>query len=215
MNKNKYLYALLPHRGLAAGKSRLSDALNDDARRELNRWLLARTLRMASEWLGESQRCVVVSPCVLTLALAREMGAIVVQEQAQGLNAALAQGAAHATTRGAHQLLILPCDLPCLDVAALQTMSALSKSGVDFVIAPDRRRAGTNAMLVNTSMREFAFGANSFARHVTLAQACGAHALTCSNPALAFDLDTAEDLEEWMRCGDALPPFLVPRALPA
>ena len=47
MNKNKRLYVLLPHRGLAAGKSRLAAVLADETRNALNRWLLVRTLQVA------------------------------------------------------------------------------------------------------------------------------------------------------------------------
>ncbi|MEQ1773462.1 MAG: 2-phospho-L-lactate guanylyltransferase [Burkholderiales bacterium] len=207
----------MPHRGVNTGKSRLSPILSERARGELNCWLLARTLRIACEWLGDAQRCVVVSPCVHTLALAQEAGAITLLERApaQGLNAALAQGAAHAEALGAQHLLILPCDLPRLDVAALQSMAALSNSAADDVIAPDRHGAGTNALLVDASVREFAFGANSFAQHVALSESRGARALTCVNPALAFDLDTADDFSKWQRSGDLLPPFLITHPSPA
>lgn len=218
MNKNKYLYVIVPHRGVGTGKSRLSPVLDDRARGELNGWLLARTLRIVCEWLGDLQRCVIVSPCRRTLALAREAGAMALQERVsepQGLNAALMQGAAHVAALGAKRLLVLPCDLPRLDVAALQAMTALPNSAVDDVIAPDRHGTGTNALLVDACVREFAFGASSFACHVAMAEQRGKRALTCAHSALAFDLDTTEDLAKWMRCGDALPPFLVAPPVPA
>jgi 2-phospho-L-lactate guanylyltransferase len=221
MNKNICLYVIVPHRGVSTGKSRLSPALDSRARGELNCWLLARTLRVVREWLGDEKRCVIVSPCMHTLALAREAGVITLQEHpsetsaVQELNAALMQGAAHAAALGAKRLLVLPCDLPRLDVAALQAMTALLNSAADDVIAPDRHGAGTNALLVDACVREFAFGANSFARHVAMAEQRGKRALSCAHPALAFDLDTTDDLVEWMRCGDALPPFLVAPPVPA
>ena len=74
---------------------------------------------------------------------------------------------------------------------------------------------GTNALLVDACVREFAFGVNSLARHVAMAEQRGKRALTCAHPALAFDLDTTEDLAEWMRYGDALPPFLAAPPVPA
>ena len=214
MNKNNGIWALLPHRGVNAGKSRLSAVLNDAARGKLNRWLLARTLRIVSTWLGDAQRCVVVSPCVHTLALARDAGALALRECApvQGLNAALAQSAAHAVALGAQRLLILPCDLPRVDIAALQSMAALPVSGGDVVIAPDRHGVGTNALLVDAGVHEFAFGDSSLARHETLATVRGARALRCEQPALAFDLDTTEDLLQWMHSGDVLPDFLAAKS---
>ncbi len=205
MNKNNNLYVVVPHRGVNAGKSRLSAVLSDVARGRLNRWLLARTLATVGEWLADARRCVVVSPCEMTLALARKAGATALPEQAStpDLNAALAQAAAHAATRGAQRLLILPCDLPRLDVAALQAMDAVPVAGTDVVIAPDRHHEGTNALLVDAGVREFAFGANSYARHLALGAARGVRTVACVHEALAFDLDTADDFAAWVNSGEA------------
>jgi 2-phospho-L-lactate guanylyltransferase (CobY/MobA/RfbA family) len=125
----------------------------------------------------------------------------------------LAQAAAHATARGAQMLLILPCDLPLLDAAALSGMLALYRDGVDRVIAPDRAGSGTNALLVDAAARDFAFGENSFARHMQLAASSNLHAVTYSHPAMAFDLDTVPDYLSWLEGGAEVPDFL--RRVPA
>ncbi len=217
MNKIKYLYVIVPHRGVNAGKSRLSAVLNDVARGKLNRWLLARTLDKVTAWLGDTQRCVVVSPCEVTLALARKAGAVALAEQsgAAGLNGALAQAAAHAASLGAQRLLILPCDLPRLDVAALEAMQTTAVLGNEVVIAPDHHNVGTNALLVDASVREFAFGNNSLAKHIAQSDARGARTIPCVHAALAFDLDTADDFAEWAKSGDVPQEFLVMLPRPA
>jgi 2-phospho-L-lactate guanylyltransferase len=79
------------------------------------------------------------------------------------------------------------------------------------VIAPDRHGAGTNAILVPASGCEFAFGAGSLARHIMMADARGLRVQICKKPALAFDLDTAEDFAQWLRSGSDMPPFLAAR----
>lgn len=213
MFKNKCLWVIVPHRGVNAGKSRLSSVLNEIARGKLNRWLLARTLKVVSSWLGNAQCCMVVSPCEVTLALARKAGAVALPEQASngGLNDALSQAATHAATLGAQRLLILPCDLPRLDVAALeamQTAAALGTLGTEMVIAPDRHFDGTNALLVDASVRKFAFGKNSLARHIAQSDARRVRSFPCLNTALAFDLDTAEDFAEWTSSDDVPQEFL-------
>ncbi len=217
MFKNNNLYVVVPHRGVAAGKSRLSAVLDDVSRGELNRWLLLRTLRVLGAWLGDARCCVVVSPCASTLALARHTGATTLTEQprAPGLNAALTQGAEYAATLGAQRLLILPCDLPRLGVAALRAMAAAADAGTDVVIAPDHHGTGTNALLVPAAAREFAFGEGSLARHLTMAQACRLRAQAFHHPAFAYDLDTARDFAEWQRSGAALPPFVAARQMVA
>lgn len=223
MNKNNYLHVIVPHRGVNAGKSRLSAVLTDVARGKLNRWLLARTVEVVAQWQGDARRCVVVSPCEVTLALARKAGAHALAEPAAtpDLNAALSHAAARAATRGAQRLLILPCDLPCLDVAALHALEAVPVAGRDVVIAPDRHHQGTNALLVDAVVREFAFGAHSYARHLVQANARGARTVACVHAALAFDLDTVDDFEAW-RIGDDAPrrflatlPYTAPRGAAA
>ncbi len=210
MFKYRYLLVIVPHRGVNEGKSRLSTVLEPAARAKLNRWLLARTLRVVRAWLGDAQRCVVVSPCEVTLALARKAGAIALREQAstRGLNAALSQAAAHAASLGAQRLLILPCDLPLLDVEALEAMEMLPVISKEVVIAADRHFKGTNALLVDVSVRKFAFGKDSHARHIAQGEARGVRSFPCLNAALAFDLDTPEDLAEWRNSGDAPQAFL-------
>lgn len=220
MNKNKYLYVIVPHRGVNAGKSRLASVLNDVARGRLNRWLLARTLTTVSAWLGDArdaQRCVVVSPCEVTLALARKAGVNALAEPAgtADLNAACTHAAEYAATLGAQRLLILPCDLPRLDVAALQALEAVPVTGADVVIAPDRHHQGTNALLVDAAVREFAFGAGSYAQHLAQGNARGVRTAACVHAALAFDLDTADDFAQWSRGDDAPQDFLamLPRSV--
>lgn len=218
MFKNNNLYVIVPHRGVNAGKSRLSSVLTDVARGKLNRWLLARTLRVAAAWLGEAQRCLVISPCEVTLALARRAGVAILPEAAgtAGLNGALSQAAAHAASLGAQRVLILPCDLPRLDVPALDAMRPPAGFDRVAVIAPDRHRSGTNALLVDANMREFAFGHNSLAQHVAHCETRGARVFTCINAALSFDLDTAADFAEWTTSDDVPQDLLatLPRAVP-
>ena len=200
MNKNKYLYIVLPHRGLAEGKSRLSPVLDDAARFALNRDLLAHTIAALTHWLGTAQRCIVVSPSDAALELAREHGTQALRDEHARLNDAVAAGTAHALAQGARMVLIVPGDLPLLDEAALDSMAALNAPRTT-VIAPDRHGIGTNALLISADVTAFAFGAHSFSHHKALAEARGDAMRVCTHEALAFDLDTPEDWMIWQRSG--------------
>jgi 2-phospho-L-lactate guanylyltransferase len=209
INKYLSLVVILPHRGITRGKSRLAEVLDDDKRAQLNRWLLNRTLHIAVDWLGNARNCVVVSACDEVLALAQKSGATALRELDRGgsdsLNAALAQATAHAFSLSAKHVLILPCDLPLLTPDALQEMAALPSHDSDMVIAPDRHHAGTNVLLVDATLREFAFGQQSLARHVALSASRGARALLCERDDLAFDLDTPADYRIWVNEGGGIP----------
>src|SRR5262245_34395638 len=166
------VWTIVPVRGIAEGKSRLAGVLDAQARARLNRQLLERTLHTVASWSGEQSRCAVVSACRETLEIAERLGALIVDEGAEtgGLNAAAARGAAYAAGRGAHRILVLPCDLPYLSTGALAAMLEAASSERHMVIAPDRHGTGTNALLLYAGQAlDFRFGEGSCASHLALA----------------------------------------------
>lgn len=192
------LWTLLPVRGIAAGKSRLGAVLDPAGRAALNRRLLENTLDAVACSAGGLRRCIVVSPCAEARAIAADRGTAVLCEHGGGLNSAVEEAAAAACAAGAAQLLVLPCDLPRLDAGALHALAGLAQPGRHLVIAPDRSGSGTNALLIDAGCGfPFHFGEHSFAKHRAWAAAQGWSLAVCRLPALAFDLDTPEDLAEW------------------
>lgn len=74
-------------------------------------------------------------------------------------------------------------------------MLARAKDPPVVVVAPDRHRQGTNALLVcPVGLIKYDFGPNSFTRHCELARQAGAHLEVCELPSLALDVDLPEDL---------------------
>lgn len=110
-----------------------------------------------------------------------------------GLNAELA---AHAAVRRGN-LLVIHGDLPLLeagDIAAL--LDAADGAGV--AIAPDRHGAGTNALALRADRKlAFAFGADSFARHLANA----GEAVIVRRPGLALDVDAPDDFDSALAAG--------------
>jgi 2-phospho-L-lactate guanylyltransferase len=198
------LWAIVPVRGLAAGKSRLARVLNRTQRTALNRELLERTLAVISEWSGAPQRTIVVSPCVRTLALARKAGAVAVSEgrRAIGLNRAVRLGIARAATRGATHVLVLPCDLPHVSAATLRALVHAAGRGKPVVLAPDKAGTGTNAVLVGVGTGfKFAFGPGSLKAHRAAAACARLTASLVRHDELQLDLDTPDDFTRWKRKG--------------
>jgi 2-phospho-L-lactate guanylyltransferase (CobY/MobA/RfbA family) len=67
-----------------------------------------------------------------------------------------------------------------------------------MVIAPDRARAGTNALMIDARAGvEFQYGEASFTRHRAWAAKQGWTISTCARTELAFDLDTPADYAAW------------------
>ncbi len=190
------LWAIVPVKPLRRGKSRLAGTLTEDERTELNRALLQHTLETLSE-LKEVDGVLVVSRDPNALTIARNHGARTVQEDGQPeLNTALKRATIVAQVYATRAVLVLPADLPLI---AREDILALIQRATEppvVVIAPDRHKKGTNALLISPpGLIEYDFGENSFQRHCELVKKAGARLEIVDLPTLSLDLDVPEDFE--------------------
>ena len=190
------LWAIVPVKPLRRGKSRLSSVLSQEERATLNTRLLAHTLDTLAE-IPEIEHILVVSRDQAALALAREHGARTVQENgAPQLNLALARATIVAKNYATRGVLIVPADLPLITPEDVQMMLAHATDPPVVVVAPDRHRQGTNALLVcPVGLIDYDFGPGSFQRHCLRAEQAGARLDIVDLPSLALDVDLPEDLE--------------------
>jgi len=192
---------IIPHRGLEAAKTRLAAVLDDAARIELARKLLARVLSVVREACSD---VVVISPAESLGPIVSAAGARLIVQRGMGLNRGLDQARDEALADGIETLCVLHGDLPNLtvdDVTGLIT-AVPGPSGV--AIAPDRAGSGTNGLAMRPpGAIGFAFGVGSFEAHRSAAEAAGLAIAIVERPGLAFDLDTPADLARWLELGDA------------
>jgi len=190
------LWAIVPVKPLRYGKSRLAEVLTQDERADLNRRLLAHTLDTLTA-IPELEHVLVVSRDQSALALAREYGARTVQESgASKLNGSLARATIVAQNYATRGVLIVPADLPLITPEDVRVMLERATNPPVVVVAPDRRREGTNALLVcPTGLIEYEYGPGSFQRHCRRAIQAGARLEVCDLPSIALDMDLPEDLE--------------------
>lgn len=190
------LWAIIPVKPLRRGKSRLAGVLTDDDREMLNLSLIGHTLQVVKQVDG-IEHILVVSSDTAVLALAREQGARTVMEDGKpGLNTALHRATMVAQMYSAQGVLILPSDIPLLVPEDLEEMIRQAQNPPVVVIAPDRRREGTNALLLNpTGLISYQFGENSFNNHCAQAKKFNLNLKIVSSDSLGLDLDFPEDLE--------------------
>jgi 2-phospho-L-lactate guanylyltransferase len=190
------LWAIVPVKPLKRGKSRLAGILTEEERTQLNQDLLEKTLKTLSE-LKELDQVLVVSRDTHALTIARNYGARTVQEDGQPhLNTALARATVVAQLHATRGILVLPADLPLLTPEDVLVLIDRAIQAPVVVIAPDRHRKGTNALLmVPPGLIEYDFGDGSFERHCERARQAGARLEIVELPSLALDLDLPEDLE--------------------
>lgn len=190
------LWAIVPVKPLRRGKSRLAGVLTEEERLDLNSQLLIHTVDTLSE-IPEIEQILVVSRDQAALALARAHGARTVQENgAPELNVALTRATIVAKRYATRGILIIPSDLPMISKEDVYAMLELVKDPPVVVLAPDRKKEGTNALLVcPVGLIEYDYGPNSFERHCQSARQAGARLEICELPSLALDMDVPEDLE--------------------
>jgi 2-phospho-L-lactate/phosphoenolpyruvate guanylyltransferase len=188
--------AIIPVGMFEGAKSRLGDALDAEERQALVEGFLTRTVRAALA-VDRIADVLVVSPDREVLALAAGLGARTLLQRSDGLNAGLREARADVVAGGAAAILVLPIDLPFIDVAAVTAVvDALVRdaAGATVVLVPDRRGSGTNVLgLRPPDAIDFGFGSGSRRAHRAAAERAGARYAEIDGP-LTIDLDTADDL---------------------
>jgi 2-phospho-L-lactate/phosphoenolpyruvate guanylyltransferase len=197
------LHVVVPVRTIAGGKERLGGALDAEERETLILGMLALELRVLRAW-AIPQAVHVVSPDPGVLRLAVRYGAQPLLQTTTGLNEGIREARDVAAAEGAGAVLVLPADLPLLDVASLDHLLgatdaaiAAGHGGAIVALAPADARNGTNALLCSPPATiEPCFGPHSLEAHLRIAAAADASVQLVVDAALGFDLDTPEDLEQ-------------------
>jgi 2-phospho-L-lactate guanylyltransferase len=190
------LWAIVPVKPLRRGKSRLAGVLTEEERLGLNSQLLVHTVDILGD-IPEIEHVLVVSRDQGALSLARAHGARTVQEKgAPELNVALTRATIVAKRYATRGVLIIPSDLPMISKEDVYAMLEKVKDPPVVVVAPDRKKKGTNALLIcPVGLIEYDYGPDSFERHCQHAREVGARLEICELPSLALDMDVPEDLE--------------------
>lgn len=196
------LWAIVPIKPLRRGKSRLSQVLSETEREQLNQTLLVHTLHCLSQ-VPEIDHNIMVSYDPAALSLAREYGFRTIQENKRTtINIALRKGTLAAKAFKATKVLIIPADLPFLTVEVIREMISHSRAAPEIIIAPDRKKDGTNALLVNpVGILDYDFGEWSFRKHIEQAERKKIRIEIFEHDDLSFDLDIPDDYEYLKKSG--------------
>jgi 2-phospho-L-lactate/phosphoenolpyruvate guanylyltransferase len=178
---------VVPIRAFALGKARLAGHLPDGERSALARRLAENVVRASA-----GLTVVVVSSDDEVREWAAALGVSVVADPGS-LDTAAAAGRDHLAARGVVRTVVAHADLPDVrDFASVLTDASQPVA----VLVPCHRDDGTPVLSLPTAAPfTFAYGAGSFRRHVVAARAAGLAVRVVRDPALAFDVDTVDDLE--------------------
>jgi 2-phospho-L-lactate/phosphoenolpyruvate guanylyltransferase len=193
------LWAIIPVKPLKNAKSRLSPVLTPDQRYEFAQAMFRHVLSVVTT-VSYITGVVVISRDTKALSIAREMGAKTIQEgTVSDLNPALLRATAVVRSWRADGVLILPADLPFINVDDIKSMVRLSNQDIpSIVIATDDEGDGTNALLVRPpGVIEYSYGRGSFQQHIENAHQARANVISYYSDRLALDIDVPEDLRTY------------------
>ena len=185
--------AIVPVRGLPAGKRRLAELLSVEQRNRLVRAMLDDVV----ETLRDAASVDVVTILSRDAAAAREaqrlgVGFLRQPDSSDGLNAGLSFALRERSRREA--ILIVPADLPLVTPGDIEALMGQEPGGALVAIAPSRD-GGTNGLLLRPPLViEPAYGPGSAARHGAAAELAGVARHEVDTERWRLDIDTPEDL---------------------
>lgn len=201
----KQIFAIVPVKRLAQGKSRLSSILDVDQRKQLNAFLMRRTFDLIADFPGISH-AIVISADKAVAAEAEARGIAHVKDEEQDLNAALARATRTAMAKGAEAIIVLPVDLPLATSADLRGIVPQNGPSKVCIIVPDRHRSGTNLLYIAPACEDlYRFGPDSFNRHREAAASRGFRSIEIDHPTLSLDIDEPADYERWRSYSSVYP----------
>ena len=186
--------AIVPVRGLPAGKTRLAAVLSVNQRNRLVRAML-------HDVVTALQQATLVSTVTIfsrDAAAAREaerLGTTFLQQPANlhGLNAAIAY--AQQQRRGSPTVLIIPADLPLITPSEIDELVAAAADAPRAVVIAPAADGGTNGLLLRPpAIIEPAYGPDSAKRHEDAARRTDASVSVLRSPHWLLDLDTPEQM---------------------
>jgi 2-phospho-L-lactate/phosphoenolpyruvate guanylyltransferase len=188
---------LLPVKDFRFAKQRLAAVLDPQRRAGFARAMLSDVLRTISE-ARRPERVIVFTASEEVAKLARPYDFEIVQEvNVRGHSAAVNQMVDSLSAEASH-ILSIASDLPTMQAAEIDHLFDVPSAGVRLV--PSRDGTGTNAALfVSPARIQMEYGAGSLQRHLSNASAAGFEVSVLSFPGIAFDIDTPEDLQMFLR----------------
>jgi len=191
------IFAILPVKSPRNAKQRLTGFLGVEEREMLARKLYRQTLAALCQAEGIDQVVVATSDDEVA-EHARSLGVLVFEEDQQVSHSVSADEAClRAMEMGASTVLLVPIDVPTATPADFSRLAASTQAGL--IVVPSSDGTGTNA-LVRTPPNciESRFGPGSCRKHLDQALSKGLHADVLRLPGLMFDIDTPEDVAEFL-----------------
>ena len=198
--KDRVRFILIAAKHLAFAKSRLASVLPEPDRRILAEAMF-RDVLAASIGSQRAQQVAVVTSDPGLLALAREAGAIAIDEEyPRGLNAAVGLATEALTSAGATEVCTVLSDIPLVTARDIDEVFAALAPGRGTVLVPSRDFTGTNIIARSPAgVIPTMFGRMSLVKHLDECRRAQVPCEIIRQTGPALDLDLLADLIEFVR----------------
>ncbi|MFQ5695466.1 MAG: 2-phospho-L-lactate guanylyltransferase [Terriglobia bacterium] len=185
---------LVPFKNRQNAKQRLMPVLNAGERARLAEAMLEDVLDILARW-AERPPVAVVTSDSFARALAQRFAFDVLNDPANdGETQAVAEATRLAEGQGAWETLVLPGDIPLVQVGELRAIFAAAPAK-GTVLVPSASGRGTNAVLRRPAgLFPLSFGDDSFRPHLQAARATGWPTRVLHLGGVGLDVDTPADL---------------------
>lgn len=190
--------AVIPVKQLANAKQRLSGVLSAEQRRDLFRAMLEDVLEAATS-CDRVEKVIVVTDDAEVADIAHAFGAETRPEPGKpGLIEAVAETGRQLANESVERMVFLPADIPLVSVEELEVvLDGPTGEGPDMMIVPAHDLGGSNCVVTAPpDCMPFAFGVDSFRRHLDIARDLGIEPSVARLPGIGLDIDTPDDLFE-------------------
>ena len=195
------IFAVLAVKDPRFANQRLTERLSPQQREGLARVMFAETLSKLLE-AKRVDRVVVASSDGRILSTASKAGATSLREDDQrGHSHSADRAASWCAEQGARRVLLAPIDVPLATPHDFDDLVEASTAieNPNLVIVPSRDGTGTNSLLQSPpGVIGCCFGLGSYRLHCDAAEAAGAQVATRRPPGLTFDIDTPEDVDDFL-----------------
>lgn len=187
---------LIPVKNLASAKQRLSAVLTPEERLALAQAMCEDVLQELARWRRRPGVAVVTGDPFARDLAARFDFEVIADATNPGETGAIEMATVECRRRGADRTLVVPADIPLIEVSELQRIADSAPPG-GAVLVPDAAGRGTNAVLrAPADLFPLRFGNDSFLPHLAAAKATGKPCIVLELPGIARDVDRPEDLKE-------------------
>lgn len=197
----KKIAAVIPMKNLHYAKSRLSNILTLQQRKELVLFLFNITIKTLkkSKFISE---IIVVSSDKTIEKISFKNGLIFIKDSDNGVNNAIILADRYCVQNNIDASIVIPHDLPFISVKEIDyTCNISEKYPKCVIICPSKRFDGTNILFRKPpSVIATFYDNNSYLNHLKEAEKFNIPLESINLDNLMFDIDTREDLLDFLSC---------------